>query len=101
MLRRIQETTCGLKPLAVEAAVSSHAFQASFTLPCITQRGSNYNQLAGAISIIRTTVAERCVQLRLNPNLIMLPFHNYSGLLNRLKEVGITACLLATRIITK
>ena len=62
-----------LKPLAVEPAVSSLPPPASFTFPCITQHGSNYNRLAGAISIIRTTVAERCVQLRLNPNQILLP----------------------------
>ena len=62
-----------VKPLAIEAAVSSLAFQARFTFPCITQHGSNYDRLAEAISIIRTIVAERCVQLRLNPNLVLLP----------------------------
>ena len=74
MLHRIQEKNLWtVKPLAIEAAVSSLAFQARFTFPCITQHGRNYNRLAGAISIIRTILAERCVQLRLNPNLVLLP----------------------------
>ena len=53
--------------------------------PCITQHRSNYNRLAGAISIIRTIVAEGCLQLRLISQPHTAAFdHNYSGLLNRL-----------------
>ena len=71
-----------LKPLVVEAAASSHAFQASAAFPCLMQHGSNYNGLAGATAIIRTAIDERCMQLRVKPILVPL------AAFNRLKPTG-------------